>query len=107
MSLCYVSEEDYRAHWTPNTLRIVKGTMSTAMTKTTIDPALIERVLIHGDLKQLTPAQKVSYYNAVCESVGLNPLTQPFQYIVLNGREVLYARRDATEQLRQLHTVSI
>lgn len=72
-----------------------------------IDPALIERVLIHGDLRQLTPAQKVSYYKAVCESVGLNPLTQPFQYLVLNGKEILYATRAATEQLRQVHAVSV
>jgi hypothetical protein len=72
-----------------------------------IDASLIERVLIHGDLRQLTPAQKVSYYNAVCQSVGLNPLTQPFQYLVLNGREILYATRAATEQLRFLHQVSI
>jgi hypothetical protein len=81
--------------------------MTTALTTAAIDPALIERVLIHGDLRQLTPQQKVSYYNAVCDSVGLNPLTQPFQYIVLNGKEVLYARREATEQLRQLHSVSV
>jgi hypothetical protein len=72
-----------------------------------IDPALIERVIIHGDLRQLNPQQKVSYYNAVCESVGLNPLTQPFQYLVLSGREVLYARREATDQLRHLHNVSV
>jgi hypothetical protein len=72
-----------------------------------IDPALIERVIIHGDLRQLNPQQKVSYYNAVCESVGLNPLTQPFQYLVLSGREVLYARREATDQLRHLHSVSV
>jgi hypothetical protein len=78
-----------------------------AASPTVIDPAVVERVLIHGDLRQLTPAQKVSYYKAVCESVGLNPLTQPFQYIVLNGKEVLYAKREATEQLRQLHDVSI
>jgi hypothetical protein len=72
-----------------------------------VDPAIVERVLLHGDLKQLSPAQKVSYYRAVCESVGLNPLTQPFQYLVLNGREVLYALRGATDQLRALHTVSV
>jgi hypothetical protein len=81
--------------------------MSTALAERTVDAALFERVLIHGDLKQLTPAQKVSYYKAVCESVGLNPLTQPFQYIVLNGKEVLYATRAATEQLRQVHAVSV
>lgn len=72
-----------------------------------IDAALVERVLIHGDLRALTPAQKVVYYNQVCDSIGLNPLTQPFQYLVLNGKEILYARRDATEQLRKLHAVSI
>lgn len=76
-------------------------------TRDTIDPALIERVVIHGDLRQLNPTQKVSYYKAVCESVGLNPLTQPFQYLVLNGKEILYATRAATEQLRTVHAVSV
>jgi hypothetical protein len=81
--------------------------MTTALVTPTMDAGVIERVLIHGDLRQLSPAQKVSYYNAVCSSVGLNPLTQPFQYLVLSGKEVLYARRDATEQLRKIHSVSI
>lgn len=72
-----------------------------------VDPMTLERVLLHGDLQKLTSSQKVSYYRAVCESVGLNPLTQPFQYIILNGKETLYARREATEQLRQIHQVSI
>jgi hypothetical protein len=74
---------------------------------TPMDAAIVERVLIHGDLRQLTPAQKVSYYNRVCESVGLNPLTKPFEYIVLNGKETLYAKRDATDQLRKIHNVSV
>lgn len=81
--------------------------MTTALAPRSIDADTVARVLLHGDLKQLTASQKVSYYNAVCESVGLNPLTQPFQYLVLNGREILYARREATEQLRRLHNVSI
>ena len=45
---------------------------------------IMERVLAVGDLNQLQPAERVSYYNAVCESVGVNPLTRPFEYIVLN-----------------------
>lgn len=81
--------------------------MAPASAAAAIDASLIERVLIHGDLRQLTPAQKVSYYNSVCQSVGLNPLTQPFAYLVLNNREVLYAKREATEQLRFIHSVSI
>ena len=72
-----------------------------------IDPGVVESVLLHGDLKRLTSAQKIAYYNSVCQSLGLNPLTQPFAYIVLNGREVLYAKREATEQLRKLHDISI
>src|SRR5258708_11680723 len=67
----------------------------------------LEQVLIGGDLSKLTSADRVMYYKAVCESVGLNPLTKPFEYITLNGKLTLYARRDATDQLRQLHKVSI
>jgi hypothetical protein len=82
--------------------------MSTALIeRPVIDPAVVEQVLLKGDLRQLTPAQKVNYYNAVCQSIGLNPLTQPFAYIVLNGKECLYAKKDATEQLRKIHGISI
>lgn len=67
----------------------------------------IERVLIGGDLAALKPDERVNYYRAVCNSVGLNPLTKPFEYINLNGKLRLYALRDATDQLRKIHGVSI
>jgi hypothetical protein len=73
-------------------------------------PALdqtIEKALIQGDLKDLTPEGRISFYNALCNSLGLNPLTQPFQYITLNGKLQLYAKKDCTEQLRKVHGVSI
>jgi hypothetical protein len=76
-------------------------------TQDTIDPAVIAQVILHGDLKALTPAQKVSYFKAVCGSTGLNPLTKPFAYLTLSGKETLYATRDATDQLRKLHGVSV
>ena len=71
------------------------------------DSAAIESVLAQGDLSKLTPAQRVSYLNSVCRSLGLNPLTRPFEYIVLNGKLTLYARKDAADQLRKLHKISI
>lgn len=71
------------------------------------DIRAIESVLIGGDLAKLTPEQRVSYYNHLCESLGLNPMTQPFAYITLNGKLRLYALKDATEQLRKIHGVSI
>ncbi|HPV27791.1 MAG TPA: hypothetical protein PKV77_11640, partial [Bacteroidales bacterium] len=67
----------------------------------------IESVLIGGDLSKLTPEQRVNYYKAVCDSVGLNPLTRPFDYITLNGKLTLYAKKDATDQLRKRDGVSI
>lgn len=67
----------------------------------------IEAALIRGDLSKLSSDEKLSYYKKVCESMGLNPLTQPFAYIVLNGKETLYAKRDATDQLRKVHKISI
>jgi hypothetical protein len=69
--------------------------------------AIIEQVIINGDLANLQPAERVKYYNAVCQSVGLNPLTRPLEYITLNGKLTLYARKDATDQLRKIHGVSI
>lgn len=67
----------------------------------------IEGVIAHGDLSKLTPAQRNDYYVKVCKSIGLNPLTQPFQYITLNGKLQLYARKDCTDQLRKIHGISI
>ncbi len=69
--------------------------------------ALVERVLVNGDLSKLTPAERMSYYRQVCESTGLNPLTKPFDYLTLNGKMVLYALRGATDQLRAIHKVSV
>jgi len=68
---------------------------------------IIESVIVHGDLDKLTPQERTRYYRDVCRSVGLNPLTRPFEYLRLNGKTVLYARRDATDQLRALHGVSV
>jgi hypothetical protein len=68
---------------------------------------MLERVLVSGDLSKLDSAQRVNYYRAVCESVGLNPLTKPFDYITLNNKLTLYAKRDAADQLRRLHGISI
>jgi len=72
-----------------------------------VNAGIVDRVISSGDLAKLSDAERVSYYGAVCASVGLNPLTRPFEYINLNGKLTLYARRDATDQLRALNGVSI
>lgn len=72
-----------------------------------IPQVIAEKVLLGGDLSVLTPTERLTYYNAVCASVGLNPLTRPFEYLALNGKLTLYARKDCTDQLRDLHGISI
>lgn len=68
---------------------------------------MIEQVLIKGDLTSLTAEQRSNYYMKVCDSVGLNMLTKPFEYILLNGKLTLYALRSCTDQLRSIYKVSV
>jgi hypothetical protein len=67
----------------------------------------IESALMQGDLSKLSAPQRLEHYRAVCKSLGLNPLTQPFAYIVLNGKLQLYALRNCADQLRELKKVSL
>jgi hypothetical protein len=73
----------------------------------------IEKVLIGGDLTTLNVEQRLDYYKKVCGSLGLNPLTRPFDYIAFQESEnsaprlTLYARRDCTDQLRKIHGITV
>lgn len=69
--------------------------------------ALMEKVVVGGDLSKLSAAERMAYFKQTCESLGLNPLTRPFQYISLSGKLTLYATKDCTEQLRKTHGVSL
>jgi len=68
---------------------------------------ILAKTVIDGDLSCLSPYERVLYYKAVCQSLGLNPLSKPFELIKLNGKLTLYARKDCTDQLRKLHRISI
>lgn len=68
---------------------------------------IVERVIAVGDLDKLTPLERTQYLKAVCDSIGVNPLTKPFEYIRLNGKLTLYALRGCTDQLRTVHGVSV
>jgi hypothetical protein len=68
---------------------------------------IMEAVIAKGDLEQLSPRDRGRLYGRVCESVGLNPFTRPFEYIKLNNKLTLYARKDCTDQLRAIHGISV
>lgn len=74
----------------------------------TVRRELMQKVIAaRGDFNKVSEAERGEYLLALCESHGLNPLSQPLQFIPLNGKLVLYALKDCTEQLRSIHGVSV
>ncbi len=82
-------------------------TVTPIETARTLSPEALKKVLIHGDLAKLTAEQRADYMAALCESLGLNPLSRPFEFLMLDGKLRCYATRDCTDQLRKLYGVSI
>lgn len=83
-------------------------------------PERIETLLMQGDLKDLSVPERLVFYKDLCRSLGLNPRTRPFEYIVFTDRDeeeestaarqgkmILYARADCAAQLRKIHHVGI
>ena len=72
----------------------------------TLDSGIMSSLVINGDLSKLSPDQKMQYYRAFCDRLGLDPITQPFKLLRLNGKEILYADKGATQQLSKVHNIS-
>ena len=67
----------------------------------------IEEIITKGNLSGLTPEQRTEFYIKLCKRHGLDELTQPFDWLVLNGRLTLYANRRCADQLRKINGISI
>ncbi|MBI5516603.1 MAG: hypothetical protein HY909_22655 [Deltaproteobacteria bacterium] len=67
---------------------------------------VIDSIVLRGDLSALGPAERARYYVQMCEGLGLNPHAQPFAFLRLNGKEVLYATRGATDQLAAMYRIN-
>lgn len=67
---------------------------------------VIESLVLRGDLSGLGPAERARFYTQMCEGLGLNPHAQPFAFLRLNGKEVLYATRGATDALAAIHKLN-
>ena len=71
-----------------------------------LSPSIISNIVLKGDVGGLQPAEKVQYYNHICERIGLDPATQPFQLLNLSGKQVMYATKSAAEQLTKIYGIS-
>lgn len=68
---------------------------------------IIASIVLNGDVSKLNNDQRVLYVKQVCDRLGIDWTTQPFQILRLNGKERLYATKDATDQVRKVNGVSI
>ena len=59
----------------------------------------VELAMMMNDVASLNPQERLQLVKRLCETLRLNPLTNPFQYIKLNGRLTLYATKGCTDQL--------
>ena len=73
----------------------------------TIQPEILERLVTQGDCAVLSSQQRVDYYTYRCRAMGLDPATQPFEYLKLNGKLVLYAKAAAAQQLSKSRNLSV
>ena len=81
-------------------------TIEKSMAQQTSNDAILTSIITNGDLSKLSADQKVAYYRNFCERLGLDPMSQPFKLLRLNGKEILYCDRSGTQQLNKLHSVS-
>lgn len=81
--------------------------MNTPSIVNQVDPKIIESIVLNGDVSKLDSTQKVLYYNGLCKSLGLNPLTQPFSLIPMQGKQILYANKSCSQQLAENKKINI
>lgn len=85
----------------------LEKTQNAAVVATDVSAAAVEAAVGMGDFSRLSPADRVRYLAATCQSLGLNPLTLPIQIMKIDGKEVMYARAECAAQLRARDKVSI
>lgn len=76
--------------------------MSTELSKNNtnkLDVEIIEKLVLSGDCSKMTPDQKIQYMAYRCNSLDIDLAEKPFEYIKLNGKEVLYATKACTDAL--------
>jgi hypothetical protein len=74
---------------------------------TTTTESAISKLILKGDIGKLNDTEKVQYYHALCQRLGIDPMTKPFDYVTMQGRESLYLNKGGAEQLNRVHNVSM
>lgn len=63
--------------------------------------------LIMGDLSQLSTAQKVDLLYRLAVNNNLDPLSKPFDLLVLNNKLTIYANKSCADQIRKRDGITL
>jgi len=66
-----------------------------------------EAAAFSGDLAKLQPEERGVYLLQFCQSLGVNPLSGAIQFLMLDGRLVLYATKGCAQQLARRDHVTV
>ena len=68
----------------------------------------IAEAVIKNDLKDLKPMERVHYVKSVCDRLGIDYLTKPFDFIENDkGGVALYPNKECAAQLRQKYGITV
>ena len=78
------------------------------LVRTQSDAERVEKAMLEGDVSKLDPKTRMAYHNAICESIGLNPLARPLCILKnQDGTSQFYFKREAAEMIRKAQGISI
>lgn len=78
-----------------------------AIAQDPLHPEIVASLVLDGDIAKLTPPQRVAFYVHRCRELGIDPGEQPFQLIRLNGKLVLYPKKECAQALTRVHRLSV
>jgi len=70
-------------------------------------PMATVRAQLHGDWKGVSDADKVRHAVAICKALDIPTPLNPFKFITMNGKDVLYATKEAAELLAERNKISV
>ena len=71
-----------------------------------LDSETLNKLVMSGNLAGLKPDEQRAYYIYRCKLLDLDPATQPFDLITLQGKLTLYAKKECASQLASKRNLS-
>ncbi len=71
-----------------------------------LDTDTLNKLVMSGNLAGLKPDEQRAYYIYRCKLLDLDPATQPFDLITLQGKLTLYAKKECASQLASKRNLS-